>query len=213
MILYEILNRSGYRALARMLYRIEIAGIERIPPSGPCILVANHESVIDPWILALATPRTIRYMAKAELWRNALAHAVMEGFGAFPVFRGSGDGPAMSRAGRLLVEGEALGIFPQGTCFPRRQRPFMRGAARLALATGTPVIPVALVGTEQAWRPRKPKFGLPRIRILVAHPLEVARQRPTLIAARELTRRMEEAIAELRRPYGEPKHAWIEETA
>ena len=213
MILYELMSRSGYRPLARMLYRIEIGGLERVPPSGPCILVANHESVVDPWVLALATPRTIRFMAKAELWGNALGRTVMEGFGAFPVFRGSGDGVAMSRGGRLLAEGEVLGIFPQGTCFPRRHRPFMRGAARLALATGTPVIPVALVGTEQAWRPHRPRFGLPKIRILVAHPLEVARQRPTLVGARELTRRMEEAIAELRRPYGEPKHAWVEESA
>jgi 1-acyl-sn-glycerol-3-phosphate acyltransferase len=175
------------------------------------MLVANHESIIDPWILGLATPRNVRYMAKAELWRHALVRAVMEGFGAFPVFRGSGDGVAMSRAGRLLAEGEVLGIFPQGTCIPYRRRPYMRGAARLALATGTRVVPVALVGTEQAWRPRRPKFGLPRIRVLVAHPLEVVRQQPTLVAARELTRRIEEEIGELRRPYGEPKHPWIED--
>lgn len=211
MILYDLLNRSGYRPLGRTLYRMEIAGTERIPASGPCILVANHESIIDPWILGLATPRTVRYMAKAEFWRNALVRAVMEGFGAFPVFRGSGDGVAMSRAGRLLAEGEVLGIFQQGTCIPYRRRPYICGAARLALATGTRVVPVALVGAEQAWRPRRPRFGLPRIRVLVAHPLEVVRQRPTLVAARELTRRIEEALGELRRPYGEPKHAWIED--
>jgi 1-acyl-sn-glycerol-3-phosphate acyltransferase len=73
-ILYKLLSGSGYRPLARMLYRMEIAGTERIPKSGPCILVANHESVIDPWVLALATPRSIHYMAKAELWENARAH-------------------------------------------------------------------------------------------------------------------------------------------
>lgn len=210
MILYRLLSGSGYRPLARTLYRMEIAGTDRIPSTGPCILVANHESIIDPFVLGLATPRLVRYMAKAELWGNGFARAVMEGFGTFPIYRGSGDGVAMSRAGRLLAEGEVLGIFPQGTCLPHRHRPFMRGAARLALATGTPVIPVALVGTERAWRPRRPKFGLPRIRILVARPLEVAPQRPTLVAARELTRRIEEAIADLRRPYGEPRHAWID---
>jgi 1-acyl-sn-glycerol-3-phosphate acyltransferase len=210
MILYKLLSGSGYRPLARTLYRMEIAGANRIPSAGPCILVANHESIVDPFVLSLATPRIVRYMAKAELWENGFARAVMEGFGAFPIDRGSGDGLAMSRAGLLLAQGEVLGIFPQGTCLPRRHRPFLRGAARLALATGTPVVPVALVGTEQAWRPRKPKFRLPRIRILVAHPLDVTRQRPTLVAARELTRRIEAAIAELRRPYGEPRHAWIE---
>jgi 1-acyl-sn-glycerol-3-phosphate acyltransferase len=87
----------------------------------------------------------------------------------------------------------------------------MRGAARLALETGSPIVPVALVGTEQAVRPHRLKLGLPRIRVLVARPFDVARARPTIAAAREVTRRVEEAIAELRRPYGEPRHAWIED--
>jgi len=209
-LLYRAVSGGGYRPLARILYRMEIAGANRIPSAGPCILVANHESIVDPFVLSLATPRVVRYMAKAELWENGLSRAVMEGFGAFPIDRGSGDGLAMTRAGRLLAEGEVLGIFPQGTCVPHRHRPFLRGAARLALATGTPVVPVALVGTEQAWRPHKPRFGLPRIRILVARALDVTRQHPTQVAARELTGRMEAAIAELRRPYGEPRHAWID---
>jgi 1-acyl-sn-glycerol-3-phosphate acyltransferase len=210
-ILYRFLDASGYRPAARALYRMEIAGAERIPAEGPCILVANHESVIDPFVLGLATPRFVRYMAKAELWRSAAVRTVMEGFGAFPVDRGCGDIDAVGQAGRLLAEGEVLGIFGQGTCLPFRRRPFMRGAARLALETGSPIVPVALVGTEQAVRPHRLKLGLPRIRILVGRPLEVAKARPTVVAARELTRRVEEAIAELRRPYGEPRHAWIED--
>lgn len=211
MILYRLLDVSGYRPAARALFRMEIAGRERIPAEGPCILVANHESVIDPFVLGLATPRFIRYMAKAELWRSAAVRTVMEGFGAFPVERGRGDFDAVGRAGRLLAEGEVLGIFGQGTCLPFRRRPFMRGAARLALETGSPIVPVALVGTEQAVRPHRLRLGLPRIRVLVGRPFEVAGTRPTIAAARELTRRVEEAIADLRRPYGEPRHAWIED--
>ena len=210
MILYRLLDASGYRPAARALYRMEIAGRERIPAEGPCILVANHESVIDPFVLGLATPRMVRYMAKAELWHNAALRAVMEGFGTFPVARGRGDFDAFSRAGRLLADGEVLGIFGQGTCLPFRRRPFLRGAARLALETGSPLVPVALVGTEQAVRPHRLRLGLPRIRVLVGRPFEVAKQRPTVAAARELTRRAEDAIAELRRPYGEPRHAWID---
>jgi 1-acyl-sn-glycerol-3-phosphate acyltransferase len=210
MILYRFLNGCGYRPAAQALYRMEIAGAERIPTEGACILVANHESVIDPFVLGLATPRVVRFMAKAELWRHAAVRAVMEGFGTFPVARGRGDFDAFGRARRLLAEGEVLGIFGQGTCLPFRRRPFLRGAARLALETGSPLIPVALVGTEQAVRPHRVRLGLPRIRILVGGPFEVARARPTVAAARELTRRLEEAIADLRRPYGEPRHAWIE---
>jgi 1-acyl-sn-glycerol-3-phosphate acyltransferase len=209
-ILYRFLNVCGYRPAARALYRMEIAGAERIPEDGPCILVANHESVIDPFVLGLATPRIVRFMAKAELWRSATVRAVMEGFGAFPVDRGRGDFDAFGRAGRLLSDGEILGIFGQGTCLPVRRRPFMRGAARLALETGSPLVPVALVGTEQAVRPHRLRLGLPRIRILVGGPFEVATERPTVAAARELTRQLEDAIADLRRPYGEPLHAWID---
>ena len=212
MILYRFLNVCGYRPAARTVYRMEIAGSERIPAEGPCILVANHESVIDPFVLGLATPRTVRFMAKAELWRNVAVRTVMEGFGAFPVDRGRGDFDAFSRGGRLLADGEILGIFGQGTCLPFRQRPFMRGAARLALETGSPLVPVALVGTEQAVRPHRLRVGLPRIRILVGRPYEVAKARPTVTAARELTRRMENAIADLRQPYGEPRHVWIDQT-
>jgi 1-acyl-sn-glycerol-3-phosphate acyltransferase len=210
-ILYRFLNVCGYRPAARTLFRMEIAGRERIPAEGPCILVANHESVIDPFVLGLATPRIVRFMAKAELWQSAAVRTVMEGFGAFPVDRGRGDFDAFGRAGRLLADGEILGIFGQGTCLPLRRRPFMRGAARLALETGSPLVPVSLVGTEQAVRPNRLKLGLPRIRVLVGRPVEAARARPTVASARELTRRVEEAIAELRRPYGEPRHAWIED--
>jgi 1-acyl-sn-glycerol-3-phosphate acyltransferase len=212
-ILYRALTAIGYRSAMRTVFRMEIAGAERIPAAGPCILVANHESVVDPYILGVATSRRIHFMAKVELWRNPLLRRVVEGFGAFPVERGTGDGAAVGRAAQLLAEGEVLGIFPQGTCFPFRVRPWLRGAARLALVSGAPLVPVCLVGTEQLLRPRRFKVGLPRLRILVGRPIHVEPAPPTVVAARELTRRVEEAVAELRRPYGEPNHAWADEDA
>lgn len=210
MILYELLEKSGFRAFAKRLYRVRIDGAEAIPAAGPCILAANHESLIDPWILGLATPRPIRYMAKSELWRYPILRTVMNAFGTFPIERGGGDTAALGVAGRLLGEGQVLGIFPQGTCLPYRVRRWHSGAARLALATGSPLVPVALVGTEKALRPHRLKVGRPRIRVLVGRPFEVARQRPTIVAGKALTKRLEDAIAELRAPYGPPAHAWID---
>jgi 1-acyl-sn-glycerol-3-phosphate acyltransferase len=209
-ILYALLERVGFRRFATRLYRVRVEGSERIPAAGPCILVANHESLIDPWILGLATRRPIRYMAKADFWRYPILRSVMDAFGTFPVERGGGDTDALGHAGRLLRAGQVLGIFPQGTCLPYRTRPWHRGAARLALATGSPLVPVALVGTEKALRPHRIKLGLPKIRVLVARPLEVARQKPTIAAAKVLTSRIEDVIAELRAPYGPPAHAWID---
>ncbi len=72
MILYRLLERLHFRGIAGWLYGVRVTGAERIPAGSGTILVANHESLFDPWILALATPRPIRYMAKAELWRHTL---------------------------------------------------------------------------------------------------------------------------------------------
>ena len=150
MRLYRLLERTGFRPIATWLYRVELVGVERIPASGPAILVANHESLFDPWILALATPRPIRYMAKSELWRHRTVGTVMESFGAFPVERGAGDAAAMSRAAQLLEQGQLLGLFPQGTSKTHSPRRYHRGAARLALATGAPLVPVTLHDTRGA---------------------------------------------------------------
>jgi len=209
-ILYETVGQWLIRPLLLALYRAEVAGIERIPATGPAILAANHESVVDPFVLGLTTPRTIRYMAKSELFESAMGRLFMHGFGTFPVERGRGDRKSMARARALLDQGELVGMFPQGTVVPSRSRPFRRGAARLALETGVPIVPVCLVGTERVWRPYDFKLGLAKVRVLVASPIAVAPRKPTIVASNALIAQVEAAVLELRRPYGEPAHAWIE---
>jgi 1-acyl-sn-glycerol-3-phosphate acyltransferase len=209
--LYTLLERTGFRFFYSRLYRIELRGHDRIPTEGGVILVANHESLIDPWLLGLATRRPIRYMAKAEVFEIPLLRRVMQWFGTFPVERGAGDRGAVGRAAQLLHEGQVLGIFPQGTCLPYRTRPWHRGAAKLALSTGAPIVPVAIIGSERALRPGKFRIGLPRIRIFVGEPIHVERARATIAAAKELTERLEHAVNELRGEFGPPAHAWFPE--
>jgi 1-acyl-sn-glycerol-3-phosphate acyltransferase len=200
MKLYNLLERTGFRSLARRLYNVELFGGERIPSTGPAILVANHESLFDPWILALATPRPVRYMAKSELWRYPVIGAAMESFGAFPVERGAGDATAMSRAAQLLGEGQVLGLFPQCTAKLRSPRRYHRGAARLALATGAPLLPVTLIGTRgKPWPWRRPQA-----QVIVGEPIKVERGRPTVTAARALTTQVQQRIEQ-------PQGAWDSE--
>ncbi|MGI9112132.1 MAG: lysophospholipid acyltransferase family protein [Gaiellaceae bacterium] len=189
MILYRLLERANFRGIAQRLYRVRITGAEQIPLVSPAILVANHESMFDPWLLALATPRPVRYMAKAELWRSSLLGRVLESFGAFPVERGTGDGSAISRAASLLRSGEVIGIFPQGTSKQLPDRVFHRGAARLALTTGAPLVPVRLVGTRGF-----PLPGRRRTEVHVGEPIVVEPAKPTVAAARELTNRLARAL-------------------
>lgn len=209
-VLYRTIGIFVLRPLTRALYRADVRNEDRIPAAGPCILVANHESPVDPFVLGLATRRSVRYLAKAELYENGILRTLMNGFGAVSIERGSGDRDAMGRARALLVQGEVLGIFPQGTSKPYRDRRWHRGAARLALETGSPIVPVCLVNTERALRLHRLRIGLPKVRVLVGSPIEVERVKPTIVAAQALIERVEHAILDLRRPYGEPAHAWID---
>ena len=108
-----------------------------------------------------------------------------------------------------LFAERVAGLFPQGTCLPYRNRPWRRGAARLALAAGAPLVPVLLVGTERSIQPRTRRIGFPEVTIVVGEPLLTAGLEPTRKAAVELTARLEQAIGELRKPYGEPRHVWF----
>jgi 1-acyl-sn-glycerol-3-phosphate acyltransferase len=184
---YRLLDLLGLRELLRRAYRIDVVGAERVPASGAAILVANHESIWDPFVLGVATEREIHYMAKAELFRTRPLAEALRSLNAFPVERGGGDRAAISEAARLLEGGALLGIFPQGTSKPERQIGWHRGAARLALATGAPVVPVRLTGTRPLPWPT-------RIRIVVGEPIAVEPERPTIATARALTERLEQAV-------------------
>jgi 1-acyl-sn-glycerol-3-phosphate acyltransferase len=205
MILYRTIGNGLIRPLLRVLYRVEGVGWERIPSSGAAVLAASHDSLIDPFILGVATPRVIHYMAKAELWRYPVLKQVMQGFGAFPVQRGRGDAGAVQHGRRVLECGGLVGMFPQGTCLPHRDRPWRRGAARLAKESGVPLVPICLVNTEKALRPRRLKLGLPKVFVHVAEPLD-----PNEGTVEELTAEVARRVEELRRPYGHPAHVWFE---
>jgi 1-acyl-sn-glycerol-3-phosphate acyltransferase len=204
-ILYRTIGNGLARPLIRTLYRIDGTGWERIPADGPAVLASSHDSLIDPFVLGVATPRVIHYMAKAELWRYPVLREILKGFGAFPVRRGRGDAAAVDYGRAVLAQGELVGMFPQGTCLPYRRRPWRRGAARLARDAGAPLVPVCLVNTERALRPRRPKLGLPQVHVHVAEPLD-----PAEGTLEELTAEAERRVEELRRPYGPPQHVWFD---
>jgi len=185
------------RPLLMFVYRVRITGRGHVPESGPCVLAANHVSVMDGFFLGIAVTRQVRFMAKAELHRVPIVKQILEGAGAFPVERGADAGRAVAAGVKLLEQGAVVGVFPEGTSLPDRKRGYKRGAARLALATGAPLIPVALIGTHLTLEPRTHRIRLPRVRIVIGEPLRVERQEPTEEAATELTARLQAAIESL----------------
>jgi 1-acyl-sn-glycerol-3-phosphate acyltransferase len=176
--------------LARLLYRLEVVG--RVP-AGPCIVAANHESLLDPPLLALAARQPLHFLAKVELWRYRPGAWLMDALGGIPIRRDRRDLVSLGRAEELLHAGESVALFPQGTV---RGGTWTRGAARLALATGAPLVPVRIVGSGRALS--RGRLGFPRLRVVVGEPLVVERGRATVAAARELTRALHERVDALR---------------
>ena len=177
----------------RAIYRLEVVGADRVPVTGPAILAPNHESFLDGIVLGAAISRELRFLAKAELWRSRLLAWVLDGLGAIPVDRGCGDQRALAQAQQALNTGQAVAIFPQGAV--RGDRVWHRGAARMALVTGAPLVPVRLVGTAQALS--QGRIGFPRLRVIIGEPIAAARAQEEPVAATELTDRLRIAVESL----------------
>ena len=196
-MLYRIVHAFVPRLL-RWAWRLRVEGAE-VPP-GPVIVVSNHDSLLDPFVVGTAIDRPLRYLAKRELWRyRPLAWAV-ESLGAIPVSRQRGDVGAVEAAARAMAARDTLVIFPQGTTLGDVDRPWQRGAARLALTTGAPLVPVAIVGARDGFGPG---MRLPRrahVRVIVGDPIVVAPSPVTIPAARELTARVRAAVERLSAP-------------
>lgn len=131
---------------------LRVYGAERMPMTGGLVVAANHFSWIDPPALGVASPRTLYFMAKVEAHRAPGLGQLMRTFGAFPVRRGESDRDAVRTMRQIVREGNALGMFAEGTRqqagVPGTVQP---GAAMVAINEAVPVIPVALHGS-QVWR-------------------------------------------------------------
>ncbi len=185
--------RCFFGGLVRAMYRLEVVGADRLPVTGPMVIAPNHDSVLDGIILGAAISRELRFLAKAELWQSRLLGWVLDGLGAVGIKRGNGDQLALVRVRQSLEAGQAVAIFPQGTI--HGDRLWHRGAARMALVTGAPLVPVRLVGTARALSLGRMSF--PRLRVIIGEPIEVARATEDPVAATELTERLRIAVESL----------------
>jgi 1-acyl-sn-glycerol-3-phosphate acyltransferase len=185
--------RRFFGALVRAVYRLEVAGADRLPATGPAVVAPNHESVLDGIVLGAAIPRELRFVAKAELWRSRLLAWALDGLGAIPIERSHGDYLAAVRVLQALEAGQAVVIFPQGAV--RGDRVWKQGAAHAALMTGAPLVPVRLVGTARALS--RGRIGFPRLRVIVGKPIEVVRAPDDPAATTELTERLRVAVESL----------------
>lgn len=151
--------------------RLEVAGLEHLPGTGPVLLAGNHDSYWDPVVIGIAAlgRRQIRALAKASLWKVRGLAPLLEGMGQIPIDRGAGDAGALDRAERELRAGACIGVFPEGTRSLGRKLRARSGFGRLAeLVPEAQIACCTVQGTTDL-----PKFPRrPRIRVEFFTPAE-----------------------------------------
>lgn len=185
--LFPRYSRGAYRAIKVVLggvmnglYRVNVEGLSNVPSSGNGIVAANHISFVDSLFIPLVLPRRVTYLAKAEYWDSWKTRWFFNLVGQIPVRRQDSEkAQAALEAGRtVLGRSGLLGIYPEGTrspdgCLYRGKT----GVARMAADTGSPVIPVGLIGTRDIM-PKEAK--LPRARgsvtVRFGEPQRISRQ-------------------------------------
>jgi 1-acyl-sn-glycerol-3-phosphate acyltransferase len=146
-------GRYTLQPLVELVSRLRVYGKGRVPLEGGLVIASNHFSWLDPPALGAASPRTVYFMAKIEVHRVPGLGELMRSFGAFPVRRGESDREAVRAMRQIVQDGNALGMFAEGT----RQRSgvpgtVLPGAAMVAVSEEVPVIPAAIHGSQR-WKP------------------------------------------------------------
>jgi len=169
--------------LLALLGRPKVEGLEYVPQAGPAILASNHLAVMDSFYLPLVVRRRITFLAKAEYFTGTgfkgwLSRWFFTAVGQVPIDRSSADAAqaALDTARRVLDEGKLLGMYPEGTRSPDgRLYKGKTGLARLALETGVPVIPVAMIGTNIVNPPGTSMLRFGKVTVRFGKPMDFSR--------------------------------------
>lgn len=196
---YSILTLA--RVLTRLVSRFDVRGREHVPATGPLLIVANHLSWYDPFLIGVAVRRRVWFFTKIEVFRWPLIGWLSRLTGQIPVHRGEGDRAALEQAIRYVQEGKALVVFPEGTVERQEQMiPAHTGVAMLALRSDATVLPIAHTGSRRILRRHGGWF--PRVQMQIGTPyvpaLPVGMSRKA--GLRAMTDDMMERIAAMQPP-------------
>lgn len=166
-MLYKIFKLL-FTITIKILGRYQVIGLQNIPDSGPVLVVSNHISNWDPIMLGVAIPRQVGFLAKEELFNIPIVGFLLKAWGMIPIKRGRVGREALAKPLELLKNGKVVGIFIEGTRNLKNPNTMLKpqpGAAMLALKSEAPVVPVAVINTNQVLRSFK------RLKVIIGKPM------------------------------------------
>jgi 1-acyl-sn-glycerol-3-phosphate acyltransferase len=180
-------------------YRVN--GHENVPATGPLLIVANHLSWFDPFLLAIVVRRRLWFLTKEEVFRWPVIGWLAHITGQIPVLRGESDRAALEKALRYLREGKALVVFPEGTV-ERQERMLVghTGVAMLAVRSGTTMLPIAHSGTRRILRLHGGWFPCVIVRIGCPYVPELPQDMTRKVGLQHITNEIMQHIAHMLPP-------------
>jgi 1-acyl-sn-glycerol-3-phosphate acyltransferase len=166
--------RIAMSLYAWIIFRARGIAAEKVPAEGPLILAPNHFSFLDHFFLGVALRRKVHFMAKSQLFKPPMEWIYTHG-GVFPVRRGFSDEEAFTTAVAVLDRGDTMAMYAEGgrsRTGELSDKP-RRGIGRLALLSGAPVVPVAIVGSSHVRNWKRLQF--PKVRVFYGHPFAYER--------------------------------------
>jgi 1-acyl-sn-glycerol-3-phosphate acyltransferase len=167
-----VVATTAVGALAAATFRMRVSGLAHVPSHGGALLAYNHLSVLDAIFVGLPVSRTgrvVRFFALSEDFERPLLGPALKRLRSIPIRRGVGDWAALDQLSDVVRRGWLGGIAPEGTIGPGPDMlPVQKGAARIALLAGAPVVPIGIWGTQERWpkdgprmrRPIRPSLGV-----------------------------------------------------
>jgi len=175
--LLYIIIKSFSLIIFKLIFRLKIIGSENIPKTGPFIIVANHSSLLDGFVLVSFVRLKITFMSAAYLFKMPFVGNILRGVGAIPVQGKGNDIKLIKKAMKVLQAGGVLGIFPEGRITNQKDDFSAKaGAAYLAVKADVPIIPMAIKGAGKVL-PVGAKFPkLNKIEVKIGKPISASKK-------------------------------------
>ena len=150
--IYWNVGRANFIRIFKLLWEYPIVGKGNFPQKGGAMVISNHQSELDPWLVGSAVNKKVQWLSKKENFDIPIFKSIIKPFGTIPIKRGKQDTDALDKVRAVLESGGCIGMFPEGTRSPDGElAPFHSGAAKICLETGVPYVPCAIFGAYKVF--------------------------------------------------------------